>query len=225
MKVHAKQITSMDVYNLIAHETVSLLEALDGDAIPPALEMRSGLAMLASANGMEESIKTHLDWIDKEIENLKQTAGTSQYVTHLIPTPQLVRTANIVTQIDAVLEFFRTTVQVDSPETRTALLDLARTTTDMCGMDECLSNSGDNAAKKMVHVWAIFSEAVNAESRDARQVLLQEAETEISDLHGLVASQTELEDGRIFMSANELQEELDEVAKVLAPSNQEMQLS
>ena len=47
--------------------------------------------MLAATAGTGEGVETHLEWIDQEIENLKQTAGTPQCVTHLIPTSQLVR--------------------------------------------------------------------------------------------------------------------------------------
>ena len=32
--------------------------------------------MLAAAAGSGEGVETHLEWIDQEIENLKQTAGT-----------------------------------------------------------------------------------------------------------------------------------------------------
>lgn len=92
MKTQKRQVTITDLYNLVAHETVSLLEAVDDNAIPLALEMREGLTMLAAAAGSGEGVETHLEWIDQEIENLKQTAGTPQCVTHLIPTSQLVRT-------------------------------------------------------------------------------------------------------------------------------------
>ena len=106
MKTQKRQVTITDLYNLVAHETVSLLEAVDDDAIPLALEMREGLTMLAAAAGSGEGVETHLEWIDQEIENLKQTAGTTQCVTHLIPTSQLVRTVAIDAQIDMTLEFF-----------------------------------------------------------------------------------------------------------------------
>ena len=106
MKTQKRQVTITDLYNLVAHETVSLLEAVDDNAIPLALEMREGLTMLAAAAGSGEGVETHLEWIDQEIENLKQTAGTPQCVTHLIPTSQLVRTVAIDAQIDMTLEFF-----------------------------------------------------------------------------------------------------------------------
>ena len=40
MKTQKRQVTITDLYNLVAHETVSLLEAVDDNAIPLALEMR-----------------------------------------------------------------------------------------------------------------------------------------------------------------------------------------
>lgn len=116
MKTQKRQVTITDLYNLVAHETVSLLEAVDDNAIPLALEMREGLTMLAAAAGSGEGVETHLEWIDQEIENLKQTAGTPQCVTHLIPTSQLVRTVAIDAQIDMTLEFFR--IVAETPTNR-----------------------------------------------------------------------------------------------------------
>ena len=131
-------INRLAVCNLIAHETVSLLEALDDDGILAAQEMRDGLTLLAAAVDREDSIETHLAWIDREIENLRQTAGTTQCVTHLIPTQQLVRTIDLDAQIDAAIAFFRIAAQESAQETRAKLLELARTITDMCGMEDCL---------------------------------------------------------------------------------------
>ena len=76
MKTQKRQVTITDLYNLVAHETVSLLEAVDDDAIPPALEMRKGLTMLAATAGTGEGVETHLEWIDQEIENLKPVSYT-----------------------------------------------------------------------------------------------------------------------------------------------------
>lgn len=164
MKTQKRQVTITDLYNLVAHETVSLLEAVDDDAIPPALEMRKGLTMLAAAAGTGEGVETHLEWIDQEIENLKQTAGTPQCVTHLIPTSQLVRTVDIDAQIDMTLEFFHIVAETDEQETRTKLLELARTTTDMCGMGDCLFNCGDDAVEMMDQIWAAFLNSVYTRS-------------------------------------------------------------
>ena len=57
MKTQKRQVTITDLYNLVAHETVSLLEAVDDDAIPPALEMRKGLTMLATTAVRGKALK------------------------------------------------------------------------------------------------------------------------------------------------------------------------
>lgn len=225
MKTQKRRVTITDLYNLVAHETVSLLEAVDDDAIPPALEMRKGLTMLATTAGTGEGVETHLEWIDQEIENLKQTAGTPQCVTHLIPTSQLVRTVDIDAQIDMTLEFFHIVAETDEQETRTKLLELARTTTDMCGMGDCLFNCGDDAVEMMDQIWAAFLEAAAVENVESRRVLLEKAAAAADELHGLTEPREELEDGRMFMSMDELSAELDEVAHMIAGQNNEPQLS
>lgn len=225
MKTQKRQVTITDLYNLVAHETVSLLEAVDDDAIPPALEMRKGLTMLAATAGTGEGVETHLEWIDQEIENLKQTAGTPQCVTHLIPTSQLVRTVDIDAQIDMTLEFFHIVAETDEQETRTKLLELARTTTDMCGMGDCLFNCGDDAVEMMDQIWAAFLEAAAAENVESRRVLLEKAAAAADELYGLTEPREELEDGRMFMSMDELSAELDEVDHMIAGQNNEPQLS
>ena len=224
MKTRERQTTMTDLCNLIAHETVSLLEALDDDGILAAQEMRDGLTLLAAAVDREDSIETHLAWIDREIENLRQTAGTTQCVTHLIPTQQLVRTIDLDAQIDAAIAFFRIAVQEDAQETRTKLLDLAKTITDMCGMGDCLYESGDAAAEKMSQIWVIFSKAAAAEDPESRQALLEQAATLASELHDMTTPQTDLKDGRVFMSMEELRAELEDVACVIASKNSEPQV-
>jgi hypothetical protein len=225
MKTQKRQVTITDLYNLVAHETVSLLEAVDDNAIPLALEMREGLTMLAAAAGSGEGVETHLEWIDQEIENLKQTAGTPQCVTHLIPTSQLVRTVAIDAQIDMTLEFFRIVAETDEQETRTKLLELARTTTDMCGMGDCLFNCGGDAVEMMNQIWDAFSEATVTENGENRRDLLGKAAVTANELHELTEPQEELEDGRMFMSMDELSAEPDEIAHMIARQNNEPQLS
>ena len=223
MKTQEKQATITDLCNLIAHETVSFLEAFDDDGILTAQEMRDGLTLLAAVAGAEDDIEMHLAWIDREIANLQQTTGTPHCVTHLIPTPQLVRTIDIDAQIDSTIAFFRIAAQANQKETRTKLLDLARTITDICGMGDCLYESGDVAVEKMKQIWDAFSEAATAEEPEIRQALLENATTMASELHNMTTPQTDLEDGRVFMSMDELRAELDDVAQVIAPQSDEPQ--
>ena len=122
--MNTKTITPIHVCDLIAHETVSLLSVLDEDAVPPAQWMRDGLALYAAAHQLEEETARHLNWIDDEIQRIRQTAAGQELIL-LIGDEQLVRTAGLPMQIEAVRELLHTTAQLESVESRTALLELA----------------------------------------------------------------------------------------------------
>ena len=139
--MNTKTITPIHVCDLIAHETVSLLSVLDEDAVPPAQWMRDGLALYAAAHQLEEETARHLNWIDDEIQRIRQTAAGQELIL-LIGDEQLVRTAGLPMQIEAVRELLHTTAQLESVESRTALLELVRTVTDLCGMEDALQVYG-----------------------------------------------------------------------------------
>lgn len=139
------------VCDLIAHETVSLLSVLDEDAAPPAQSMRDGLALYAAAHQLEEETALHLNWIDDEIQCVRQSAA-GRRTAQRIGDDQLVRTAGLPIQIEAVRELLHTTARLESVESRTALLELARTVTDLCGMEDALTASGDEAVHRMEQV-------------------------------------------------------------------------
>ena len=94
-----------------------------------------------------------------------------------------------------------------------------------CGMGDCLFNCGDDAVEMMDQIWAAFLEAAAAENVESRRVLLEKAAAAADELHGLTEPREELEDGRMFMSMDELSAELDEVAHMIAGQNNEPQLS
>ena len=173
--MNTKTITPIHVCDLIAHETVSLLSVLDEDAVPPAQWMRDGLALYAAAHQLEEETARHLNWIDDEIQRIRQTAAGQELIL-LIGDEQLVRTAGLPMQIEAVRELLHTTAQLESVESRTALLELVRTVTDLCGMEDALTANGDEAVHRMEQVWELFRGAVSAEHAERRQALLEEAD-------------------------------------------------
>ena len=140
--MNTKTITPVHVCDLIAHETVSLLSVLDEDAAPPAQSMRDGLALYAAAHQLEEETALHLNWIDDEIQCVRQSAA-GRRTAQRIGDDQLVRTAGLPIQIEAVRELLHTTARLESVESRTALLELARTVTDLCGDGGCPDGNGD----------------------------------------------------------------------------------
>ena len=212
--MNTKTITPVHVCDLIAHETVSLLSVLDEDAVPPAQWMRDGLALYAAAHQLEEETARHLNWIDDEIQRIRQTAAGQELIL-LIEDEQLVRTAKLSMQIEAVRELLHTTAQMESVESRTTLLELARTVTDLCGMEDALRVNGDEAVHRMGQVWELFREAVSAEDTARRHALLEEASIEMDALCGCLDPEAEVEDGKQLLTWEELRSELEAVDKAL----------
>lgn len=211
--MNTKTITPVHVCDLIAHETVSLLSVIDEDAIPPAQWMRDGLVLYAAAHHLEETAR-HLNWIDDAIQRIRQTAAGQELIL-LIGDEQLVRTAKLSMQIEAVRELLHTTAQMESVERRTTLLELARTVTDLCGMEDALTANGDEAVHRMGQVWELFREAVSAEDTDRRHALLEEASIEMDALCGCLDPEAEVEDGKQLLTWEELRSELEAVDKAL----------
>lgn len=218
--MNTKTITPIHVCDLIAHETVSLLSVLDEDAVPPAQWMRDGLALYAAAHQLEEETARHLNWIDDEIQRIRQTAAGQELIL-LIGDEQLVRTAGLPMQIEAVRELLHTTAQLESVESRTALLELARTVTDLCGMEDALTANGDEAVHRMEQVWELFRGAVSAEHAERRQTLLEEADIQMDELCGCLDPEAEVEDGKQLLTWEELRSELEGVAGALEASEQD----
>ena len=208
--MNTKTITPIHVCDLIAHETVSLLSVLDEDAVTPAQWMRDGLALYAAAHQLEEETARHLNWIDDEIQRIRQTAAGQELIL-LIGDEQLVRTAGLPMQIEAVRELLHTTAQLESVESRTALLELVRTVTDLCGMEDALTANGDEAVHRMEQVWELFRGAVSAE----------EADIQMDELCGCLDPEAEVEDGKQLLTWEELRSELEAVAGALEASEQD----
>ena len=167
--MNTKTITPIHVCDLIAHETVSLLSVLDEDAVPPAQWMRDGLALYAAAHQLEEETARHLNWIDDEIQRIRQTAAGQELIL-LIGDEQLVRTAGLPMQIEAVRELLHTTAQLESVESRTALLELVRTVTDLCGMEDALTANGDEAVHRMERYGSSSGERCRRNTRSAAKL-------------------------------------------------------
>ena len=218
--MNTKTITPIHVCDLIAHETVSLLSVLDEDAAPPAQSMRDGLALYAAAHQLEEETALHLNWIDDEIQCVRQSAA-GRRTAQRIGDDQLVRTAGLPIQIEAVRELLHTTARLESVESRTALLELARTVTDLCCIEDALTANGDEAVHRMEQVWELFQETVSAEHMERRQALLEEADIQMDELCGCLDPEAEVEDSKQLLTWEELRSELEAVAGALEASDQD----
>ena len=180
--------------------------------------MRDSLALYAAAHQLEEETARHLNWIDDEIQRVRQTAAGWK-AAQRIGDDQLVRTAGLPMQIEAVRELLHTTAQLESVESRTALLELARTVTDLCGMEDALTANGDEAVHRMEQVWELFRGA--AEHAERRQALLEEADIQMDELCGCLDPEAEVEDGKQLLTWEELRSELEAVAGALEASEQD----
>ena len=154
-----------------------------------------------------------------EIQRIRQTAAGQELIL-LIGDEQLVRTAKLSMQIEAVRELLHTTARLESVESRTALLELARTVTDLCGMEDALTANGDEAVHRMEQVWELFRGAVSAEHAERRQALLEEADIQMDELCGCLNPEAEVEDGKQLLTWEELRSELETVARALEASDQ-----
>ena len=101
------------------------------------------------------------------------------------------------------------------------LLELARTVTDLCGMEDALTANGDEAVHRMEQVWELFRGAVSAEHAERRQALLEEADIQMDELCGCLDPEAEVEDGKQPLTWEELRSELEAVAGALEASEQD----
>ena len=76
-------LAPIDRCTLIAHETVALI-CTDADALESAVQLREGMAIAASAAGLDEETAPLLCWIDREVESAREFAATGQDTPHLI---------------------------------------------------------------------------------------------------------------------------------------------
>ena len=137
-------LTPLDLCTLIAHETVSLLNA-DAEALGTAAQLREGLTVLAAAKGLTDDAGDLLTWIDREVESAKQFTATETDAPHLIDPDSLLLTPDAATQMEMVWTLFQ--ASVDQPqEQRRVLLDTARALTEMGGLEDMLLTANAPAA-------------------------------------------------------------------------------
>lgn len=156
-------LTPIELCALIAHEAVSLLEA-DANAVNCAVQLREGLDIFASANELSEIAEPLLAWVDRAVENARQFITAGRALPHLLDPEQLLPAPDAAAQLDAVWMLFQAAVH-QPKEKRQALLDTARTLTEMGGLEDVLLTvsvpSGDT----------LTAEDLRAELADVRAAL------------------------------------------------------
>lgn len=129
--------TPEDLCGLIAHETAAMLYGVGADSIPSAETMRKGLETFAAAAGVAD-IRTHLAWIDSELDSAREFERTGQDTAHLLVPDRLNAVPEAATQMEAVWELFSAAVRMPRQQDRQAMKELAVTMTEAGGLDDVL---------------------------------------------------------------------------------------
>jgi len=126
----------IDLCNLIACETVALLYGTDKDGVDCGKALRAGLETYASVCGLEEEVKTHLVWIDSDLDCAERSADTGEDTPRLLDLDCLPDTPSAAMLTELLWGLFQAAVRVEDAEKRGALLELARTVTDLGGLED-----------------------------------------------------------------------------------------
>jgi len=118
----------IDLCNLIACETAALLYGTDKDGVDCGKALRAGLETYAAVCELEGEVKTHLAWIDSDLDRAERSADTS--LDRLPDTPS----AAMLTEL--LWGLFQAAVRTEDAEKRGSLLELARTVTDLGGLED-----------------------------------------------------------------------------------------
>lgn len=133
------RFTPTEVCTLIAHEAVSMLDTVQTEIPQCVRECRTALKALTKVHNLGEDGETLLNWLDTEIANAELYVTNGKNLPYLIDMTCLDPEPDAAAQIDLIWALFETAVMEKcEPEQRQALLNTARTVTEMCGLDDLL---------------------------------------------------------------------------------------
>ena len=163
-------LTTTEACTLIAHEAVSMLDAVQEEIPQSVREYRTALEALTTAHNLGKDGATLLNWLDTEIANAELFATDGVNLPFLIDMTCLDPAPDAAAQMDLIWALFETAaMEKCRPEQRQALLSTARTVTEMCGMEDLLlAAPRPNAAK--------LAKGLSAELDDIRYALKVNAE-------------------------------------------------
>ena len=158
-------LTPTEVCTLVAHETVTLLDTVQTELPQCVGKLRAALAALTELHDLGRDGETLLAWVDEEIANAEKFVADGTNLPNLIDTCQMDTVPDAVTQMEVVWALLgAAAMEGCGPEQRRALLNTARTVTEMCGLDDLLlATLKPNTAK--------LAEGLHDELADIRDVL------------------------------------------------------
>lgn len=158
-------LTPTEVCTLVAHEAVILLDTVETEVPSYVSEFRTALETLNAVHHLGSDGQALLSWLDAEIASAERFAADGTNLPNLIDTCQMDTVPDAVTQMEVVWALFgAAAMEGCGPEQRRALLNTARTVTEMCGLDDLLlATLKPNTAK--------LAEGLHDELADIRDVL------------------------------------------------------
>lgn len=164
MKINTR-FTPTEACTLIAHEAVSMLDAVQ-TAVPQCMkEFRTALEALTAVHDLGNDGETLLAWLDTEIANAERYVTEGINLPCLIDMERLAAEPDAVAQMDLVWLLFETAAaEKCGPEQRQALMNTAQTITEMCGLGDLLMATLQPNVSKL-------AEGLNTELDDIRTAL------------------------------------------------------
>jgi len=160
-------LTPVEVCTLMAHETVSMLDAAAPEALDAAAEFRAALEVYSAQQDLGGDGEALLAWVDAEIDGAKRFAADGTDCPRAIDPDRLLRVPDAAAQMDAVRMLLQTAMgYVWGHCNQKKLLDAARMITEMGGLEELIltarppANALDAAAlrRELEDVRAAFQE-------------------------------------------------------------------
>ena len=132
-------LTPTEVCTLIAHEAVVLLDTVETEVPSCVREFRTALETLDAVHHLGSDGQALLSWLDAEIASAERFAADGTNLPNLIDTCRLDTVPDAAAQMELVWLLFDTAATKEcGPEQRRALLNTARSITEMCGLDDLL---------------------------------------------------------------------------------------
>ena len=158
-------LTPIEVCTLIAHEAVSMLDTVQTELPSCMKDFRAALEALHTVHDLGTDGEALLAWLDAEIASAEQFVADGTNLPYLIDMCRMNTEPDAVTQMELVWMLFETAAMDGcGPEQRWALLNTARTVTEMCGLDDLLlATLRPNTAK--------LADGLNDELDDVRTAL------------------------------------------------------